>query len=159
MNMRFKSVFWWNPWTLADDCILLGLFKEKILLKEITSAEYFKFANPGVGGGIGRIDFCHYGSKRSLYFDPEEAGRALEARNYIIEFSGMEIEEKAKAFDSYAEYASDTGYNPYKAAAEAKKNKDASVVGRAVAGGIIAGPTGAIVGALSAVDKNNKKNN
>ena len=34
--------------------------------------------------------------------------------------------------------------------------KDASVVGRAVAGGIIAGPAGAVVGALSAVDKNNK---
>lgn len=35
--------------------------------------------------------------------------------------------------------------------------KDASVFGRAVAGAIIAGPAGAIVGALSAVDKNNKK--
>lgn len=35
-------------------------------------------------------------------------------------------------------------------------SKDASVVGRAVAGGIIAGPAGAVVGALSAVDKNNK---
>ena len=38
----------------------------------------------------------------------------------------------------------------------AKPKKDASVVGRAVAGGIIAGPAGAVVGALSAVDKNNK---
>lgn len=37
-----------------------------------------------------------------------------------------------------------------------KPKKDASVVGRAVAGGIIAGPAGAVVGALSAVDKNNK---
>ena len=36
-------------------------------------------------------------------------------------------------------------------------NKKASVVGRAVAGGIIAGPAGAVVGALSAVDKNNSK--
>lgn len=36
------------------------------------------------------------------------------------------------------------------------KSKDASVVGRAVAGQIIAGPAGAVVGALSAVDKNNK---
>lgn len=35
--------------------------------------------------------------------------------------------------------------------------KDASVIGRAVVGAAIAGPTGAIVGALSAVDKNNKK--
>lgn len=37
-----------------------------------------------------------------------------------------------------------------------KTTKDASVVKRAAVGGIIAGPTGAIVGALSAVDKNNK---
>ena len=39
---------------------------------------------------------------------------------------------------------------------DTKKEKDASVVGRAVAGAVIAGPTGAIVGALSAVDKNNR---
>lgn len=36
------------------------------------------------------------------------------------------------------------------------KNKDASVVGRAVVGGIIAGPVGAIVGAISASEKNRK---
>lgn len=35
-------------------------------------------------------------------------------------------------------------------------NSDASVVGRAIAGGIIAGPTGAIIGAASAADKNAK---
>ena len=34
--------------------------------------------------------------------------------------------------------------------------KDASVVGRPVVGGIIAGPVGAAVGALSAADNNNK---
>jgi len=34
------------------------------------------------------------------------------------------------------------------------KPKSASVVGRAVAGGIIAGPTGAVIGAASAIDKN-----
>lgn len=38
----------------------------------------------------------------------------------------------------------------------APKEKDASVIGRAVAGNIIAGPIGAVVGALSAIDKNNK---
>ena len=41
---------------------------------------------------------------------------------------------------------------------ELNPQKDASVVGRAVAGGVIAGPTGAIVGAASAIDKNMKKN-
>lgn len=39
---------------------------------------------------------------------------------------------------------------------KSEPKKDASVVGRAVAGGIVAGPAGAVVGALSAVDKNNK---
>ena len=39
---------------------------------------------------------------------------------------------------------------------QSPKKKDASVIGRAVAGSIIAGPTGAVVGALSAIDKNNK---
>ena len=38
-----------------------------------------------------------------------------------------------------------------------KEDKPASVIGRAVAGGVIAGPAGAIVGALSAVDKNSKR--
>ena len=35
-----------------------------------------------------------------------------------------------------------------------KDEKKASVLGRAVAGGIIAGPLGAAAGALSAIDKN-----
>ena len=38
-----------------------------------------------------------------------------------------------------------------------EKGKEASVVGRAVVGGVIAGGAGAVVGALSAVDENNRK--
>ena len=55
-----------------------------------------------------------------------------------------------------------TDYESYKnvKAAKVKSNpnstKDASVVGRAVAGGIVAGPVGAVVGAVSAADKNAK---
>lgn len=37
-----------------------------------------------------------------------------------------------------------------------KTPKKASVVKRGILGGIVAGPAGAVVGALSAVDKNNK---
>lgn len=37
------------------------------------------------------------------------------------------------------------------------EEKDASVIGRGIVGGLVAGPAGAVVGALSAVDKNNKK--
>ena len=36
------------------------------------------------------------------------------------------------------------------------QSKEKSVIGQAVAGGIIAGPAGAVVGAINAVDKNNK---
>ena len=47
----------------------------------------------------------------------------------------------------------------YEAATRLKtQNKNSSVIGRGVAGAIIAGPTGAVVGALSAID-NNMKNN
>ena len=44
-------------------------------------------------------------------------------------------------------------------ARDRKQNKNSSVIGRGVAGAIVAGPVGAVVGALSAVDKNmrNKK--
>lgn len=36
------------------------------------------------------------------------------------------------------------------------QKKEASVLGRGIIGGIIAGPAGAVVGALSAIDKNKK---
>lgn len=36
------------------------------------------------------------------------------------------------------------------------QKKEASVLGRGIIGGIIAGPSGAVVGALSAIDKNRK---
>ena len=42
---------------------------------------------------------------------------------------------------------------------EKPSSKDASVIGRGVVGGIAAGPVGAVVGALSAVDKNMKNAN
>lgn len=35
--------------------------------------------------------------------------------------------------------------------------KDASIIGRSVVGGILAGPAGAVVGAISALNKNMKK--
>lgn len=48
---------------------------------------------------------------------------------------------------------------PASYATGSNSKKDASVVGRAVVGGVIAGPAGAVVGAASAIDKNlkNKK--
>ena len=49
-------------------------------------------------------------------------------------------------------------WTPPQKTSDKKDAKDASVIGRAVVGGIVAGPAGAVVGALSAVDKNNKNN-
>ena len=40
-----------------------------------------------------------------------------------------------------------------------KQNKGASVIGRGVVGGVVAGPAGAVVGAASAVDKNMRNSN
>lgn len=40
-----------------------------------------------------------------------------------------------------------------------RENKPASVVGRSIVGGVVAGPAGAVVGALSAVDKNIRNSN
>ena len=57
------------------------------------------------------------------------------------------IEKAAKNIEAYNEYNKST---------KQKSSKDASVIGRAVVGGIVAGRAGAVVGALSAVDKNNK---
>lgn len=47
-------------------------------------------------------------------------------------------------------------YDAQKDIGKPRKEKDASVVGRAIVGGAIAGGAGAVVGALSAVEQNNK---
>ena len=54
-----------------------------------------------------------------------------------------------------------TGYSDsaYGNTTESSNKKNASVVGRAIAGGMVAGPVGAIVGAISAADKNNRNKN
>lgn len=61
-------------------------------------------------------------------------------------------EEERKAAES------NRNFNPYTSANNTTTSKGASVVGRAVAGGIIAGGAGAVVGAISALDKNQKNN-
>ena len=58
----------------------------------------------------------------------------------------------------FADAAAKAGkINPSEAVETPKK--EASVVGSAVVGGVIAGPAGAVVGAISAADKNNRANN
>ena len=72
-------------------------------------------------------------SKRGLTITPE---------------ASREMSRRVRKTDAMIQHTSQVGI---------KKDKDASVIGRGIAGGVIAGPAGAVVGALSAVDKNNKK--
>jgi len=77
----------------------------------------------------------------------------------MVRNSGMSDEDKRKALkkkdygnvERFANAAILQSKEPI-----TSKEKDASVIGRAIVGAAIAGETGAIVGALSAVDKNNK---
>lgn len=104
--------------------------------------------------GKGFIDFIH------------GTGQIVAIYKYLVKYSAMP--EKIK---------SELLFNPYDLVKRSKeyqdrsrprrtgsayaypissKGKDASVIGRAVAGTIIAGPVGGVIGALSAVDKNNR---
>lgn len=67
----------------------------------------------------------------------------------------QESVEKRKEDERIAA-ANNRNFNPYTSANATTTSKGASVVGRAVAGGIIAGGAGAVVGAISALDKNKK---
>ena len=77
----------------------------------------------------------------------------------MVQNSGMSDEDKRKALkkkdygnvERFANGAILQSKEPI-----TSKEKDASVIGRAIVGAAIAGETGAIVGALSAVNKNNK---
>lgn len=146
-------------WRLMNDRIVKGMIVEcKIYLNEIIKCNCIIRS---VESSIyittpQHKDLC-------LFFNITEKAKALEAYHYIVDHSAMSAEEKRKAHKDIlnmialtAEAAkySNTHNEPVK---KEKKEKDASVIGRAVAGAVIAGPTGAVVGALSAVDKNNKK--
>ena len=55
------------------------------------------------------------------------------------------------------ERAAELCKEPWLTEKKTTNDKDASVVGRAIVGGVIAGGAGAVVGALSAIDENNRK--
>lgn len=96
--------------------------------------------------------------------------QAIAIYRWLVENSSMSETEKkemlenppaekitARAVSEYSytsgsTYISGSSFKPEFSSGQ----KDASVIGRAVAGAVIAGPAGAVVGALSAVDKNNK---
>lgn len=106
------------------------------------------------------IIYCTNGKKYSFSIAPSRLDEAIKIRTKFAldkvscKKSNSEYDPKkvAEARDKMVDFlTTDPALNPK------KEEKKASVVGRAVVGGIIAGETGAVVGALSAVDKNNKK--
>lgn len=118
---------------------------------------------------------CHktkYKSIKENYFDlyepdeeydflhnPNERIKNLIREKYVLIDSNKEFNKrKYRARERFEEKVA-AGYYPTKTQPSSQTNKSASVVGRAVVGGAIAGPAGAVVGAISAVDKNiqNKK--
>lgn len=101
---------------------------------------------------------CKNGEKYRLKMTSENSSWATHVRTFWLMESEMQNpnksntpltrEEMNEARNQLADAL--TSYNPNES-----KNK-ASVIGRAVVGGVVAGPAGAVVGALSAVDKNNE---
>ena len=149
-------------WRLKDDrivqTIIYRIFKREIYLREITECSCIIRS---VESSIYITTPQHKNLR--LFFNITEESKALEAYHYIVDHSAMSEEDKCKAhknvldmitLTAVASEYSKTHNEPVK---KEREDKDASVIGRAVAGAVIAGPTGAVVGALSAVDKNNRK--
>ena len=147
-------------WRLKDDRIVQSIiiFKRQIYLHEIIKCSCIVRS---IESAI--YITTHQYTDRPLFFNITEKSKALEAYQYIVDHSAMSEEDKCKAhkdildmvaLTAVASEYSKTHNEPVK---KEKEDKDASVIGRAVAGAVIAGPTGAVVGALSAVDKNNRK--
>lgn len=80
--------------------------------------------------------------------------------NWLMKEGEKEFQRKKEQEKAFNEAAKALGVNNVSPnnINTVPKEKNASVVGRAVAGGIIAGGAGAVVGAISALDKNQKNN-
>lgn len=146
--------------------VIIGgkLFGKRIPLSSITSSNGMSCSYRTIGS-MYTIRFCANRESHTLYirgFDTV-TGESIDGERiykYIVDNSGMSKAEKDKARKNITsdihKHASAIAGVARASATSTQKQKDASVVGRAVAGGVIAGPAGAVVGALSAVDKNNK---
>ena len=143
-QFRKRDLFY-PAWRVTEGTVE---FRKKVIpFESIIDAEMFAGSN-----GVFRIvteEKTHF-----IMFNILEWNNACEAYDYVLSkcptalnnrIAAEADEQKRKELE--AKYS----YTP------TPKNKDASVIGRAVVGGVVAGPVGAVVGALSAVDKNNRK--
>ena len=159
VKYSFPSEFMLGPaWKVTDSTIeykKMGKVRA-IPFEEITSLNMFC-------GGNGVFEIKTPSKNHTLYFVKNKWDKAYEAFEYVLAKSPTAMEEMLKEIaDDEArkrELQADYAEAVRKFGSNSSSQKDASVVGRAVAGAVIAGPAGAVVGALSAVDKNmrNKK--
>ena len=83
-------------------------------------------------------------------------GETKYVQNMVHEQAAREAELQAQQIMTQARIANTTGAKPKTPTDLANENKKASVAKRAAAGAIIAGETGAIIGAASAINENLK---
>ncbi|MBP3633071.1 MAG: hypothetical protein J6J43_00665 [Oscillospiraceae bacterium] len=181
MEQEFKGLIF--SWIVTDNSIKYGsIFKKTIRLNEIGNMAIFPTRPPERWEG-GTMGFIHiyrltrdenriFNSKAvsedkgiSLPYRYEQQSDAFGALLHIIENSRMSESDRVREKNVIVEIrdavADGSYFKPLTSTSisldSSTRGKDASVVGRAVVGGIIAGPAGAVVGALSAIDKNNKR--
>lgn len=156
MYETFKA-FGCKAWTITDEAFIYG--RKKIPLSEL---DYFALISAPTGSlmnGVASTE--HNGKKYVLGFKYSDTHRVCSAIGYargeIDEAHG--VKKKAKyEVRPVRGYLPNTGSSPHTGTSTyvAPKKKDASVLGRAAAGAFLAGPAGAIIGAISAADKNNR---
>lgn len=123
------------------------IFSPRIFKEDFSSAldviEKFKEENKGV-----KVKIC--GRKKFAFDVPVETYKG----NYdVTDEVAYEIPSKEKSDGSSPDTLK---YLDYDVNAPVGGKKESSVIGSAVVGGVIAGPAGAVVGAIHAANKNNK---
>lgn len=100
--------------------------------------------------------FSHVNKPAKMIDNIDANANVLKIYKYIVAHSGMSDIEKVRALEKIVIDGSTSDGDLSLAGYYYTKNhpSEASVIGRAVAGGIIAGPAGAVVGAISAANKN-----
>lgn len=97
-----------------------------------------------------------YGTIWFLAIGRFKLGETKYVQNMVHEQAAREAELQAQQIMTQARIANTTGAKPKTPTDLANENKKASVAKRAAAGAIIAGETGAIIGAASAINENLK---
>lgn len=186
MNQKFKGLM--HSWRITEDAVIYGgLFKRKIFLNEIGFIKFSRAVPPKSEEEIslGHIRLFRLTREENnvninkfndnlvrddngifISYRYEQQDDVVKAVFHMVKNSRMNEEDRAFVINyvleevggAHTKYYEDIHSTLDAIYSDSAAPKDASVVGRAVVGGIVAGPVGAVVGALSAVDKNKNKN-